>query len=96
MWNQLLNYDTLESGLNRWYDVSNDDGIYTLIAKNIGNRVQQIIQVKSNHIYLMKAVTNESSGNSVEFCPHSYDNQMTSMAQCYNKGRRMEEDISNN
>ena len=86
VWNQLLNYDTLESGLNRWYDVSNDDGIYTLIAKNIGNRVQQIIQVKSNHIYLMKAVTNESSGNSAEFCPHSYGNQMTSMAQCYNKG----------
>lgn len=86
VWNQLLNYDTLKSGLNRWYDVSNDDGIYTLIAKNIGNRVQQIIQVKSNHIYLMKAVTNESSGNSVEFCPHSYENPMTIMAQCYNKG----------
>lgn len=89
VWNQLLNYDTLESGLtglNRWYDVSNDDGIYTLIAKNIANRVQQIIQVKSNHIYLMKAVTNENSGNSVEFCPHSYENPMTSMVQCYNKG----------
>lgn len=86
VWNQLLNYDTLESELNRWYDVSNDDGIYTLIAKNIGNRVQQIIQAKSNHIYLMKTVTNESSGNSVEFCPHSYENPMTSMAQCYNKG----------
>lgn len=87
VWNQLLNYDTLESGLNRMYDVSNDDdGIYTLIAKTIGNRVQQSIQAKSNHIYLMKAVTNESSGNFVEFCPYSYGNPMTSMAQCYNKG----------
>lgn len=86
VWNQLLNCDALKADLSRMYDVTNDDGIYTLIAKGIGNRAQQTIQVKQNHIYLMKAVTNEVDGNSVEFCPHSYGNAMANMAQCYNKG----------
>lgn len=86
VWNQLLNCDALNADLSRMYDVTNDDGIYTLIAKGIGNRAQQTIQVKQNHIYLMKAVTNEVDGNSVEFCPHSYGNAMANMAQCYNKG----------
>lgn len=86
VWNQLLNCDALKADLSRIYDVTNDDGIYTLIAKGIGNRAQQTIQVKQNHIYLMKAVTNEVDGNSVEFCPHSYGNAMANMAQCYNKG----------
>lgn len=86
VWNQLLNCDALKADLSRMYDVTNDDGIYTLIAKGIRNRAQQTIQVKQNHIYLMKAVTNEVDGNSVEFCPHSYGNAMANMAQCYNKG----------
>ena len=86
VWNQLLNCDALKADLSRMYDVTNDDGIYTLIAKGIGNRAQQTIQVKQNHIYLMKAVTNEVDGNSVEFCPYSYGNAMANMAQCYNKG----------
>lgn len=86
VWNQLLNCDALKADLSRMYDVTNDDGIYTLIAKGIGNRAQQTIQVKQNHIYLMKAVTNEVDGNSVEFYPHSYGNAMANMAQCYNKG----------
>ena len=86
VWNQLLNCDALKADLSRMYDVTNDDGIYTLIAKGIRNRAQQTIQVKQNHIYLMKAVTNEVDGNFVEFCPHSYGNAMANMAQCYNKG----------
>ena len=86
VWNQLLNCDALKADLSRMYDVTNDDGIYTLIAKGIVNRAQQNIQVKQNHIYLMKAVTNEVDGNSVEFCPHSYGNAMANMAQCYNNG----------
>lgn len=86
VWNQLLNCDALEVDLSKMYDVSNDDGIYTLIAKGIGNRAQQGIQAKQNHIYLMKAVTNEVDGNYVEFCPHPYGNAMTNMVRCYNKG----------
>ena len=58
VWNQLLNYDVLESGLNRIYDVSNEDGIYTLIAKGFGNRVQQTIEVEQNHMYLMRLLAN--------------------------------------